>query len=257
MNRQFFNVRDSQWIFDWHRWRRSCWEGDELYANRHPPSQQDINIQHQFDNTYADIWEYKAAFLNINFQDYIGSKCLICGKENCYKPIKEYYRYAIDLFSFKKERVPIPRFLCIKINMTFSLLPLQLIPYCQYTVDAVIGTLLKVYEFQRIGRKGYHSASLELDSDCSVTPYLIQTWAVLLLAGFFRGHHILHKKFPLQVSTRPDPRDTIKTIYLYLQSISILDSPDRQSVKSAIRYHFDQTGKLLFGTTSCDRVRPP
>lgn len=148
------------------------------------------------------------------------------------------------------------RFLCNKTGRTFSLLPFQLIPYCQYTVDAVVGTLLKAYEFQQIGQAGYHRASLELDPDCFVTPYLIQTWAVLLLAGFLRGHHVLRKKFPLQMSTGPYP-NIIKTIYLYLQTISGFDSPNRQSVKPGMRYYFNQTGKCLFGRTSCDRIRPP
>jgi len=116
--------------------------------------------------------------------------------------------------------------------------------------------LLKVYEFQRLGQKGYHGASLELDSDCSVTPFLIQTWALLLLAGFLRGHHVLHKKFALQASTRPNPRDIIQTIYLYLQSISGPNLPNQKSIKLAIRYHFNETGKCLFGKTSCDRHPP-
>ena len=149
------------------------------------------------------------------------------------------------------------RFLCKKTGGTFSLLPHQLIAYCQYTVDAVVGTLLKVYEFQQIGQTGYHRASIELDSDCSVTPYLIQTWAVLLLSGFLRGHHVLHEKFPFPMSKKPDPKDIIKTIYLYLQSISGVDRPQRQCLKTAIRYHFNQTGKCLFGRTSCERNRPP
>lgn len=149
------------------------------------------------------------------------------------------------------------RFLCNKTGGTFSLLPNQLIPYCQYTVDAVVGTLLKVYQFQQIGQTGYHGASIELDSDCFVTPYLIQTWAVLLLSGLLRGHHVLHEKFPFPVSKKPDPRDIIKTIYLYLQSINGVDCPNRQCLKTAIRYHFNQTGKCLFGKTSCERNRPP
>jgi hypothetical protein len=136
-------------------------------------------------------------------------------------------------------------------------LPCQLIPYYQYTVDAVVGTLLKVYKFQRAGRTGYYGASLELDSDCSVTPFLIRTWAVLLLSGFLRGHHVLCKKYPLKTSTRPDPRDAIRTIYLYLQAISGFDCPDRKSLKPAIRYHFEQTGTCLFGKTSGERVRSP
>ena len=130
-------------------------------------------------------------------------QCNICGSEDCYTPIREYYRYAIDLFPFKKDRVPVARFLCNSTGRTFSLLPHQLIPYCQYTVDAVVGTLLKVYDFQQIGQTGYHGAILELDSDCSVTRYLIQTWTVLFLSGLMRGHHVLCEKFSLQGSTQP------------------------------------------------------
>jgi len=151
----------------------------------------------------------------------------------------------------------VARFLCNTTGRTFSLLPHQLIPYCQYTVEAVVGTLLKVYKFQQIGQTGYHGASLELDPDCSVTPYLIQTWAVLLMSGLMRGHHALCEKFSLRVSSMPGPGDTIKTIYLYFQSISGFASPNRQSIKPAIRYYFNQTGKWLFGRTSCKHIRPP
>lgn len=149
------------------------------------------------------------------------------------------------------------RSLCAKTGKTFSLLPSQLIPYCQYTVDAVIGTLVKVYEFQRIGQKGYHGASLELPPDCSVTPYLIQTWAVLILAGFLRGHHILHKKFPTPETKQPDSKHIITIIHLYLQSITGVDCPKSYQVKPAVRYHFNRTGKCLFGKASYDRIRPP
>lgn len=151
--------------------------------------------------------------------------------------------------------MPVARFLCGKTGQTFSLLPCQLIPYCQYTVDAVVGTLLKVYQFQQTGQVGYHGASLELNPDCSVTPYLIQTWAMLLLHGFLRGHHVLHAKFPM--THKPDPRKAVLTVYLYLQSISNTDCPNRQSVIPAIKYHFYQTRKSLFGKTSCDRNRSP
>jgi hypothetical protein len=149
----------------------------------------------------------------------------------------------------------VARFLCGSTGKTFSLLPRQLLPYCQYTIDAVVGTLFKVYKFQQIGQTGYHGASLELDCDCSVTPYLIQTWAMLILSGFLRGHHVLHKKYPLQTSKTSDQRNKIKVIYLYFQSISSVDS--NLNVTSAIQYHFQQTGKCLFGRTSCDRIRSP
>ncbi|MDY0222979.1 MAG: hypothetical protein RBR67_17750 [Desulfobacterium sp.] len=136
-------------------------------------------------------------------------------------------------------------------------MPSQLIPYCQYTVDAVIGTLVKVYDFQQIGQKGYYGASLELSPDCLVTPYLIETWAVLIQAGFLRGHHIFHEKVSLPGSKKFDSRQMITRIYLYLQNITGVASPKPCHVKPAIRYYFKRTGKCLFGRASCDRIRPP
>jgi len=152
----------------------------------------------------------------------------------------------------------VARFLCQNTGTTFSLLPHQLIPYCQYTVDAVVGTLLKVYAYQQIGQTGYHGASIELEPDCLVTPYLVQTWAALILSGFLRGHHVLHAKYTLPPSDKPRQSDKVKTIYLYLQSISDSDCPpNQQGVMAAIQYYFYQTKKCLFGKTSCDRKHPP
>jgi len=121
----------------------------------------------------------------------------------------------------------------------------------------MIGTLIKVYDFQRLGQKGHHGASLELSPDCSVTPYLIQTWAVMVLADLFRGHHVLHEKFPLPEANKPDPRQIITAIYMYLQSIAGVARPKPSQVGPAIRYYFKRTGKCLFGKTFCDRIRPP
>ncbi len=153
--------------------------------------------------------------------------------------------------------MPVARFLCVKTGRTLSLLPRQLIPYHQYTTDAVVGALLMVYDFQKMGQVGYHGATLKLDPDCWVTPYLVQTWAVLLLSGFLRGHHVLHEEFPLPTFRRVGPKDMITTIFLYLQSGADGDCPTRHSVVPIIRYHFIQTGKWLFGRTSCERMRSP
>lgn len=133
-------------------------------------------------------------------------------------------------------------------------MPCQLIPYCQYTVDAIVGTLLSVYQFQQKGRAGYYDASIELDSDCLVTPYLIQTWATLILHGFLRGHHVFYTKFSM--TSKPDLKKVVLAIYLYLQGTSD-DLPNQQSAVEAIRYYFQQTGKFLFGKTSCERNRSP
>lgn len=121
----------------------------------------------------------------------------------------------------------------------------------------MVGTLLMVYDFQKMGQKGYYGAILELDPDCSVTPYLAKTWALLLLTGFLRGHHVLYKKNSIPKGDRPDPKNIIATIVLYFYITTGSRSPEHHRVISIIKYHFDKTGKWLFGKASCDRARPP
>ena len=110
-----------------------------------PHGQSSRKIQLPYINKFDTIWEYKKSFLSgqIDFLSYLGPVCPICDSLHCYRQITHYWRYAIDLFpEFKKKQVPIARFLCQKRGETLSLLPIQLIPYFQYTVSAVIGTLL-------------------------------------------------------------------------------------------------------------------
>jgi hypothetical protein len=136
-------------------------------------------IQLPYPNTYKSIWEYKESFLSgqIDFLSFLGPTCPICGKKDCYREITPYWRYAIELFpEFRKEGVPIARFLCGKQESTFSLLPTQLIPYFQYTVNAVIGTLLLVLHYRQMGQKGFHGASVAVDPDSLLTPWLIACW---------------------------------------------------------------------------------
>jgi hypothetical protein len=229
--------------------------------NSYPPSQRTYrrisDIQLPFNNIFTDIWKYKDSFFSINFKAYIGEKCPICGKVDCYKPITEYYRNAIELFPYRKDKVPVARFLCDTIQRTFSLLPCQLIPYCQYTVAAIIGTLLKVHYFQTMGQRGYHGASLELEPDCQVTPFLIYTWKLLIIAGLRRAHPFLSERYPLSPAAQADHRQIIAAIYLYLQILSQGKSPRPMNVSSAVRYYSSKTGKHLFGTSSQDRNRSP
>jgi hypothetical protein len=157
-------------------------------------------IQLPYPNTHESIWEYKEAFLSgqIDFFSFLGPACPVCGKRNCYREITPYWRYAIDLFpQFKKERVPIARFLCNKQEKTFSILPTQLIPYFQYTVNAVIGTLLLGLQYRQTGQKGFHGASVAVDPDSLLTPWLIACWLGVVVLGLRRSHGMLRRWYSL------------------------------------------------------------
>jgi hypothetical protein len=134
--------------------------------------------------------------------------CPLCGQESCYRQITPYWRQAIDLFpEFKKKRIPIARFLCSRRKKTFSLLPIQLIPYFQYTVGAVLGTLFLGLGCWQQGQRGFHGASLEVDPDSLVTPWLVACWLMVILTGLRRAHPVLRKWVDLtSIHTPKRPR---------------------------------------------------
>jgi hypothetical protein len=122
----------------------------------------------------------------------------VCHGRDGYRQISCYWRYAIELFpNFKKKRIPIARFLCRKGQGTFSLLPIQLIPYFQYTLSAVVGTLLLGIQCWQMGRQGFFGASVGVDPDSDVTPWLVAFWLVAVLRGLRRGHWLLRRFYDL------------------------------------------------------------
>jgi len=75
--------------------------------------------------------------------------------------------------------------------LTFSLLPIQLIPYFHYTLNAVIGALLLGIQCRHMGQKGFYGASVAVDPESLLTPYLIACWLGVVLLGLRRAHRVL------------------------------------------------------------------
>lgn len=130
--------------------------------------------------------------------------CPICNRAECYREIPPYWRYAAELFpEFEKEKIPIARFVCRRRRRTFSLLPVQLIPYFQYTVSAVIGTLLLAFQYRQMGQQGFYGASIRVDPESLVTPWLIAYWMRVVLRGLRRAHRSLMGFYDLsEIRTR-------------------------------------------------------
>jgi hypothetical protein len=99
--------------------------------------------------------------------------------------------------AFKKEPIPIARFVCSRTGRTFSLLPIQLIPYFQYTVNAVIGTLFLGIRCRQMGQKGFYGASVAVDPESLVTPWLIACWLGVVVLGLRRAHRVLRRFYNL------------------------------------------------------------
>jgi hypothetical protein len=169
-----------------------------------------------------------------------------------------YWRYAIELFpEFKKKRIPIARFLCRKRRKSFSLLPIQLIPYFQYTVGAVMETLLLGMRCWQMGQKGFHGASVkvdEVDPESLVTPWLITCWLVAVIQGLRRGHAALRQVYTL------DGIHTCgawKEAAAYFAAFGLRPKIDRLSLLMDLVYRYSRaTGQFLFGTPSQYRSAP-
>jgi hypothetical protein len=163
-----------------------------------------------------------------------------------------YWRYAIELFpEFKKKRIPIARFVCRQRRKTFSLLPLQLIPYFQYTAGAVMGTLLLGMGCWQTGQKGFYGASEAVDPESLVTPWLISCWLVAVIRGLRRGHAALRQFYTL------DGIHTCgawKEAAAYFAAFGLRPKIDRLSVLMELVYRYSRrTSQFLFGTPSQHR----
>ncbi len=169
-----------------------------------------------------------------------------------------YWRYAIELFpEFKKRRIPIARFLCRRRRKTFSLLPIQLIPYFQYTVGAVMGTLLLGMGCWQTGQKGFHGASVkvdEVDPESLVTPWLIACWLAAVIQGLRRGHTALRQFYNLDAI---QSSGAWKEAMAYFGAFGLWPKIEGLSLLMDLVYRYSQrTGQFLFGTPSQYRRSP-
>jgi hypothetical protein len=163
-----------------------------------------------------------------------------------------YWRYAIELFpGFEKKRIPVARFLCRRNRKTFSLLPIQLIPYFQYTVGAVMGTLLLGMGYWEKGQKGFHGASVEVDPDSGVTPWLITCWLIAVVQGLGRGHSVLKRFYNL------DEICILETTHGWQKGMAYFAvfGLDRKAawrglLMDLLERYSRSTGQFLFGTPS-------
>jgi hypothetical protein len=159
---------------------------------------------------------------------------------------------------FEKDKIPIARFVCNKRGGTFSLLPVQLIPYFQYTVSAVIGTLLLAFQYRQLGQQGFYGASIEVDPESLLTPWLIACWMTIVLQGLRRGHRSLVGFYDLsEISTRQHmpPWEEIAGYFIAFGLRPQMPWPHAQQVIQRLLYRYSRlTAQFLFGIPSQSRL---
>lgn len=149
------------------------------------------------------------------------------------------------------------RFLCRKRQRTFSLLPVQLIPYFQYTVGAVMGTLLLGWGYWQRGQGGFWGASVEVDPDSLVTPWLVAFWLAAVLRGLRRGHAVLGRFYGLTgigTSKRVAPWEEAAG---YFRALGMKAESRGQPLWMQLVGRYSRaTQQFLFGTPSQQRASP-
>lgn len=181
--------------------------------------------------------------------------CPICDSVHCYRQISPYWRGAIELLPcFRKERIPVARFLCRKEQTTFSLLPVQLIPYHQYTVHAIVAALLLGFGCWHGGRGGFHGASVEVDQDSLVTPWLVACWLVLIARGFKRAHASLGRIYDLSKARSAAGTVAWAEVGSYFLAFGYGgQAPWRTRLQELVNRYSRSTRQFLFGIPSQDR----
>ena len=153
-------------------------------------------------------------------------------------------------------RVPVARFFCRKSGKTFSLLPIQLIPYFQYTVQAVVGVLLLALESWESGQRGFHGAAVRVDPDSRVTPWLVSYWVTVILSGFRHAHATLIRWYDLTGIRSREHTGEMGEAAGYVACLGWRAEmvPWALMQKPVTRYSV-QTKRFLFGTPSQGRNR--
>jgi hypothetical protein len=140
---------------------------------------------------------------------------------------------------------------CRRRERTFSLLPYQLIPYVQYTMAAVVRTLLTVLEFQQRGRQGFYGATLTVDPDSSVTPWLVCCWLAVILKGLRRAHPVLGSRYDLSgIRSGVDSGSVALELRGYLKAFGLWPPGQAGALVTVVIRYSRPSGSFLFGTPS-------
>jgi hypothetical protein len=150
----------------------------------------------------------------------------------------------------------VARFLCRLKRLTFSLLPIQLVPYCQYPLAAIIGTLLLGLDSRAQGQQGFQGAVLAVDPESLVTPWLVAYWLVLVRKGFQRAHALLRRWYELSgICTPQRPGAAWEEVGAYFLTLGW--NPEVRwgpGLQNLVHRYSRTTQQFLWGIPSQQRV---
>jgi hypothetical protein len=216
-----------------------------------------VAIQRPYCNSFPSIWQYRDAVLSggIDFLRVIGPACPLCGEHGCWREIEGYFRGVIELFpKYREGEVLVARFQCRRTRKTFSLLPIQLIPYHRYTAASVVMALALALAH---GLSLFGVAEKLLAGDSRANGYLLAAWLLVLVHGLRRAHPWLAERYPLSVvrsARRRLPADWLAELGAYLAALAPRASPaGGAGFLAVISSYAHATSRFLFGVPSQER----
>jgi hypothetical protein len=152
----------------------------------------------------------------------------------------------------------VARFLCRKTGRTFSLLPVWLVPYHQYTAASMFFALLLAMAAKPNGIKSLFAVAEKLiEADSKANGFLLGCWSVLCVVGLRRAHTELARWAKLgEVKSGPVRTDVLVEVAAYCQALGIRGPPHCNVVHGldeVIQRHARTTGRFLLGTPSQER----
>lgn len=137
-------------------------------------------------------------------------------------------------------------------------MPIQLIPYLQYTVAAVIGVLLLGYGCWQRGQQGFWGAVVAVDAvdpDSLLTSWLIICWLKVVIHGLRRAHGVLGRFYNLSgvhTSERTVPWEEVGSYFFAFGW-----NPEIRwglALQDLLHRYSQATRQFLFGTPSQHRA---
>ena len=216
-------------------------------------------IQLPYHTSEKSIWKYAEAINlgKVDFTVFVVGKCPLCGKWNCLREITPYKRGIIELFPWRTGEIPVARFLCRKLGLTVSLLPVELVPYHRYTLRSILLALFLFHAVWGDPECTLEDVWNELPPDSNVTVYLLRYWLGEVLRGLRRAHAKLHCRYGLSgVRTGLGLSGQFSELQSYFHACGIRGPPDGNSAVAGLAADYSRsTNRFLVGRTSQERCR--
>lgn len=211
-----------------------------------------------YDNIFSSLFEYEEAFFQkeIDWKPIVEGKCPLCGRLNCLRQIASYRRFVIELFPFQRGLIPIARFRCRKLMRTVSMLPYQLAPYHQYSIESIMkAVFIWCYLYEECRGKAWAAAE-KLPEDCDVTPWLLRNWLGLVVVGFRSAHSVLCQWYDLSdIHSGDNPVEKLREVSCYLRKLKIRGPPEHAAFRFVLQRYGCHSGRHFLGIPSQDRMR--